>query len=99
MDILSKTLKEEAWKGDGSKLDHSNIDFEQTWRFNASEEDEKQKVKKVYAKQKALIMSSRIDRKTINDMLLKEQDVFVDTPKYLAVTQRLYRTFAEQTND
>ena len=41
MDILSKTLKEEAWKGNGSKLDHSKIDFEQTWRFNASEEDEK----------------------------------------------------------
>ena len=43
-------------------------------------------------------MASKIDRKTINDVLLKEQDVFIDTPKYLAVTKRLYRPFADQYN-
>ena len=31
-------------------------------------------------------------------MLLKEQDVFQNTPKYLAVTKRLYRPFADQLN-
>lgn len=43
-------------------------------------------------------MASKVDRKTINELLLKEQDVFQDTPKYLAVTKRLYRPFADQMN-
>ena len=51
MDILSKTLQEaEVSKHSGSKHDKSNINFAQTWRFNASEEDEKRKAKKVWSK-------------------------------------------------
>ena len=71
-------------------------DFAASWKFVASEDDEKRKAKKVWSKQQALLLASRIDRRTINEMLLKEQDVFVDTPKYLAVTKRLYRPFADQ---
>lgn len=86
MDILSQTLKKQTLNSNQSKHDHSNIDFSQTWRFNASEEDEKKRAKKVFSKQQTLLMASKIDRTTINHILLKEQDVFVDTPKYLAVT-------------
>ena len=43
-------------------------------------------------------MASKVDRRIVNDMLLKEQDVFEDTPKYMAVTKRLYRPFADQYN-
>ena len=70
-----------------------DLDFTGTWKFNATEDDEKRKAKKVWNKQQALLLASRVDRRTINDLLLKEQDVFQDTPKYLAVTKRLYRPF------
>ena len=98
MDELSRTLQDD----EKSKLQGKNvenpIDFRSTWRFNASEDDEKRKAKKIWCKQQALLLASKVDRKTINELLLKEQDVFQDTPKYLAVTKRLYRPFADQMN-
>ena len=78
--------------------DKINADFAKSWRFNTSEEDEKRRKKKVFNKQQALLMASQVDRKTVNEMLLKEQDVFTNTPRYLAVTKRLYRPFADQLN-
>lgn len=100
MEVLSKTLKEASGSKNVASSHNAslNIDFEKTWRFNASEEDEKRKARKVWSKQQALLMASKVDRKLVNEMLLKEQDVFVDTPKYLAVTKRLYRPFANQYN-
>ena len=74
MEVLSKTLKDAS----GSKTVASshnaslNIEFEKTWHFNASEEDEKRKARKVWSKQQALLMASKVDRKLVNEMLLKE---------------------------
>lgn len=52
------------------------IDFNETWKFTASEDDEKRKAKKVWGKQQALLLASKVNRSTINKLLLKEQDVF-----------------------
>lgn len=75
-----------------------SIGKERMWHLSGCNEERFRKSKKVWSKQQALILASKVDRKTINDLLLKEQDVFSDTPKYLAVTKRLYRPFADQYN-
>ena len=98
MDFLSRTLKEEgedATQAGEAGEAGKNIDFATSWRFNASEDDEKRKMKKVWHRQQVLMLASKVNRRTINEMLLKEQDVFQDTPKYMAITKRLYRPFEE----
>ena len=42
------------------------------------------------------MLASKVNRDNINEMLLKEEDVFHDTPKYRAITKRLYQPFELQ---
>lgn len=71
MDILSATLQSVSRK---SGIDGGNsIDFVKSgWQYRASDDDEKRAKKKVWNKQQALLLASKVDRKTINDLLLKE---------------------------
>ena len=39
------------------------------------------------------MLASKVNRNAINEMLLKDEDVFHDTPKYRAITKRLYQPF------
>ena len=58
-----------------------------------SEDDEKRKAKQVWHRQQAIMLASKVNRNAINEMLLKDEDVFHDTPKYRAITKRLYQPF------
>ena len=105
MEILSKALHEEQTlkqnKNTNGESGDPKMKFnfkDHQWHYKASEDDENRQAKKIWCKQQALLLASKVDRKTINDLLLKEQDVFHSTPKYLAVTKRLYRPFADQMN-
>ena len=42
------------------------------------------------------MLASKVNRNAINEMLLKDEDVFHDTPKYRAITKRLYQPFELQ---
>ena len=41
------------------------------------------------------MLASRVDRSAINEMLLDKTDRFTTTPKYAAVTQRLYQPYKD----
>ena len=95
MEVLSRTLRKEertGRKGGAFGVDLP-IDYGNTWQYNASEEDEKRRQRKVWHKEQALAMAAKVNRNHINEMLLKEQDVFEDTPKYRTITKRLYRPY------
>lgn len=67
MEFLSKTLKQERQVDKESKISSKHelskaLDFGASWRFQASEEDEKRRTKKVWSKQQALLIASKVDR-------------------------------------
>ena len=73
----------------------ADIDFNQSWRFKPSEEDHYREAKQIRAKKQALLLAAKVDRTAINEMLLEKTDRFRSTPKYAAVTQRLYQPYRE----
>ena len=52
-------------------------------------------MKKVNARKEAIRLAQTVDRRAINDILLRERTEFDVIPKYLSVTRRLYQPDAE----
>lgn len=68
MDALTKSLKTNNKQNETI----STIDYGNTWSFNATESDDKRQEKKIWHKQRVLMMASRVNRSNINEMLMKE---------------------------
>lgn len=67
METLSKELQERGLEDNYA----STIDYG-TWNFVATDDDEKRKTKQNWHKKQVIMLASKINRNTVNEMLLKD---------------------------